>query len=159
MAATGQTKLRKFLLAPKIASNLAPKPWCGAATGTPRTGGCCRYETQEATERAVAPGEPRGERASAFARCLRIASTTSWSIMNAIILISPPHDGHTNGQDDSPCLPQRGGTSEHALMLVKGQGLVRRTTSVPVDSGMAAPSLRHSRQPTPDPESAPNLGD
>jgi len=26
------------------------------------------------------------------------------------------------GQDDAPCLPQRGGTSEHALILLEGQG-------------------------------------
>jgi hypothetical protein len=30
------------------------------------------------------------------------------------------------GQDDAPCLPQRGGTSEHALTLIKGQEVLRQ---------------------------------
>ena len=68
-----------------------------AATSTPRTGGGCRHETQEAAKSVAALGGPRGGRAPAFARCLRIASTTSWSMMNAMIRISPPHFGHTSG--------------------------------------------------------------
>ena len=48
-----------------------------AATSAPRTVGGCRHKTQEAAERAAALGGPRGDRASAVARCLRIASTTS----------------------------------------------------------------------------------
>jgi hypothetical protein len=67
------------------------------ATGKPRTAGCYRHETQEAVERTAVLGGPRGDFAPAFARSLRIASTTSWSMMNAIILISAPQLGHSNG--------------------------------------------------------------
>ena len=48
--------------------------------GHARTGGCCRYETPKTAEKTVAPGGPRGDRASAFAKYLRFAPTTSWSI-------------------------------------------------------------------------------
>ena len=74
----------------------APGP-SAALSNTPRTGGCYRHEIQEAAERAAALGGPRGDFAPAFARCLRIASITSWSLINAIILISAPQLGHSNG--------------------------------------------------------------
>jgi len=74
----------------------APGP-SAALSNTPRTDRCYRRETQEAAERAAALGGPRGDFAPAFARCLRIASTTSWSLINPIILISAPQLGHSNG--------------------------------------------------------------
>ena len=64
---------------------------------TPRTGGGCRHETHDAAGRAAALGGPRGCRAPVFARCLRIASTTSCSVMNAITFISEPQGGQPPG--------------------------------------------------------------
>ena len=53
--------------------------------------------SQEVAGRVAAPGGPRGDRALVFARCLRIASTTSCSVMKAMTFISEPHDGHSSG--------------------------------------------------------------
>jgi len=67
------------------------------ATSTPRTVGSYRHETQEAKETAAAPGGPRGDFASAVARCLRTASTTSCSMMNAMTFILEPQASRDSG--------------------------------------------------------------
>ena len=51
----------------------------------------------EAASRSEGAGGPRSRSISLRSRCLKIASITSCSVMNAMTLISEPHDGHTSG--------------------------------------------------------------
>ena len=51
----------------------------------------------EASGRSFSHGGPRGRSVRIRPTCLRILSTTAWSMMNAMTFISAPQEGQTNG--------------------------------------------------------------
>jgi hypothetical protein len=74
---------------------LGPRSACYAHTSPGSAPGRTRGAPRSAA--AFHLGGPRASSVCLRSRCLRIASTTSCSMMNAITIISEPHEGHNNG--------------------------------------------------------------